>query len=357
MLYVLLAFIFGTIFGVVVTYILAKKIFTTDNSANISEQLKITTNAVREILLSERELSSKDLEGKKELIDSKLADIDRDLKGMSNLVKDLEQKRGEQLAELKTLVNSSSQETKNLIDITNKLNNTLSSKQDRGLWAERMAFDILSYAGMIEGINYTRQKQLVTGSRPDFTFLLPNGSKLNMDVKFPLENYQRYNNAADIDKPKFKTDFISSIKRHIRDLTTREYINPEDNTLDSVIMFIPNERIYSTIFEADPSILNFAIDNRVLLCSPVTIISILSVIRQAADNFMLEQKAKELLIAMGSFRKEWEKYVDSFDKLGDSILKVSDQYNALKTTRSRQLDRSVKRLEELKSRDIIESPE
>ena len=56
-----------------------------------------------------------------------------------------------------------------------------------------MAEDILRLVGLVEGINYIKQKTLEGSSgRPDYTFFLPNSLKINMDVKFPLENYQNY---------------------------------------------------------------------------------------------------------------------------------------------------------------------
>ncbi len=354
MLNSILFFTIGLLLGIGITYFIARRIFTKTDAPNISEHIDLIIKIANEKLSSERELTSKDLESKKELIDDRLLHLDKELKGMTTLVRDLEQRRTAQFSELRTMVTSGSDETKRLIDVTNKLNNTLSSKQARGSWAERMAFDILSYAGMVEGVNYIRQERQSTGNKPDFTFFLPNGYKLNMDVKFPLENYERYNSATDTDMSRYKAEFVSSIKKHLKDITSREYINVEDNTVDSVLMFIPNERIYTAIFEADASMLNLAIENRILICSPVSIISVLSIIRQAADNFVLEQKAKELLLAMGGFRKQWQSYLESFDMLGNAIDKVSDQYTKLKTTRSNQLDKSVKRLDELRERSIID---
>jgi len=70
---------------------------------------------------------------------------------------------------------------------------------------ERMAEDVLRMAGLVRNINYLKQKTLTNNNlRPDFTFLLPNELKLNMDVKFPLNNYMKYIEAeAETDKNMF----------------------------------------------------------------------------------------------------------------------------------------------------------
>ena len=85
------------------------------------------------------------------------------------------------------------QQTKNLTDSTNNLREALSSTRARGQWGERMADDILRMLGFVEGINYRRQEVIPgAGSRPDFVFLLTDGLQMNMDVKFPFENYVKF---------------------------------------------------------------------------------------------------------------------------------------------------------------------
>ena len=63
----------------------------------------------------------------------------------------------------------------------------------RGQWGERIAEDVLRLSGFLEGVNYLRQHTLTdSGGRPDYTFLMPNGLVMHMDVKFPLDNYLRF---------------------------------------------------------------------------------------------------------------------------------------------------------------------
>ena len=62
-----------------------------------------------------------------------------------------------------------------------------------GQWGERMAEDVLRLAGFTEHVNYRKQTQVAGGTgRPDYTFDLPKGHVLYMDVKFPLASYLRY---------------------------------------------------------------------------------------------------------------------------------------------------------------------
>ena len=265
----------------------------------------------------------------------------------------MEHARNLQMGELKSIIDDSRAKTSELFHVTNGLKETLSSKQGRGQWAERMADDVLNYAGLKEGINYIRQqKSDVTGKRPDFTFLLPNGTTLNMDVKFPYDNYKRYMESPENEKPYYAKEFIKDVKNHIKAISGREYIDTENGTVNCAIMFIPNEKIYTFIFDSAPELIDMASKEGVMICSPVTTISVLAVIRQAAENFVMEKRAKDLMQAMGSFRKEWIKYSDGFTKLGDLIGKVSTEYDSLRTTRNNKLETSMNKLEALKTDEV-----
>ena len=120
--------------------------------------------------------SVKELDGKKELIDSTLKEMKDNLDNLSKNTIALEG----QMKESKESVGK-------LNDTTSQLRQILSSSQARGQWGERMVKDILDFIGLVEGINYTQQEQMSDGKdRPDFTFLLPDEKVINMDVKFAL---------------------------------------------------------------------------------------------------------------------------------------------------------------------------
>ncbi len=324
------------------------------NFAEISlDTLSKTTDMLSGRLKSEREISAKEISGQKEIIEKRIETLNSELLKLTGLINTMENARNMQMGELKSIIDDSRAKTSELFHVTNGLKETLSSKQGRGQWAERMADDVLNYAGLKEGINYIRQqKSDVTGKRPDFTFLLPNGTTLNMDVKFPYENYKRYMESPENEKAFYAKEFIKDVKNHIKAISGREYIDTENGTVNCAIMFIPNEKIYSFIFETAPELLDMASKEGVMVCSPVTTISVLAVIRQAAENFAMERRAKDLMQAMGSFRKEWIKYSDGFTKLGDLIGRVSSEYDSLRTTRNNKLESSMNKLEALKNDEI-----
>jgi len=301
-------------------------------------------------LESERETSLKEFDAKKGLIDQQLHQMTSKLEDVSRLMKELEKDRVEKFGKLASQLNTATQQTTALMETTTLLREALASTKARGQWGERMAEDVLQLAGFIENVNYLQQKAINgSGSRPDFTFLLPRNLRLNMDVKFPLDNYIKFlETESEPEKMKFRNDFLRDVKARIREVTTREYINPEQNTVGYVLLFIPNEQIYSFIHEQDSSILDDGIKNRVIFCSPLTLFAVLAVIRQAVDNFALEKTSDEILSLLGVFKKQWDEFVKKLGLLGKRIEDTQKEYELLTTTRRRQLERPLNKIEELR---------
>ncbi|HVN23720.1 MAG TPA: DNA recombination protein RmuC [Syntrophorhabdales bacterium] len=302
-------------------------------------------------LESERELGVKELDAKKGLIDQQLQRMTNQLESVSVLMSSLEKDRVEKFGELSKHLKLAGEQTATLAQTTAMLREALASTKARGQWGERMAEDILRLAGFIESVNYVKQKAIEgIGSRPDFTFLLPKDLRLNMDVKFPLDNYMRFLEAAsDMEKSRFRSDFLKDVRAKIKEVTTREYINPEQNTIDYALLFIPNEQIYAFIYEHDSMIVDESLRSKVLFVSPLTLFAVLAIIRQAVDAFALEQTSNEILSLLGSFKKQWDEFQKKFEVLGKRIEDTQKEYEALTTTRRRQLEKPLNKIEELRN--------
>jgi DNA recombination protein RmuC len=304
-------------------------------------------------------LSEQQLDGKKQLIDHTLKNMKEELTKVQDVIQKVENERKESFGQLSSHLKQSVEQTRQLQEVTNQLNTALSSSQIRGQWGERMAEDVLRLAGFMEGVNYLKQKSLSgTASRPDFTFLLPKDMKVNMDVKFPLNNYLAFLQAeSDSDKILYKNQFLKDVRTRVKEVTTRDYINPSDNTVDYVIVFIPNEQVYSFINENDSSIMDEALKSKVILSSPVTLYAILAIIRQAIDNFNLEKTASEILILLAEFNKQWANFKDGMDKMGNRLDDAQKEFQRLVTTRTNQLERPLIKIESLRSSNELKLPE
>ena len=314
------------------------------NSANFLELAEKT-------LRSQTVEGVKDLEGKKGLIDKSLFEMEKTLSDVRQKIEAV----GKGNTEVSTLIKKHEDVTLRLKDTTEHLREALASSKKRGEWGERMAEDIINLSGMIEGVNYIKQKTMEGSSgRPDFTFFMPNHLKINMDVKFPLDNYVHYLDAtSEPDKKRYKDELLKNTKTMIKQVTTRDYIDPKDNTVDYVLVFIPNEQVYGFINESDRTIMDEALKQKVVLCSPFTLYAVLAVVRQGIENFNLEQTAVELLKLLGDFSKQWGAYKDKFSAMGKRLDDAKKEYDTLITTRANMLERPLKKIDELRKQKSL----
>ncbi len=310
------------------------------------EQL-VTQN--KSVLEAETARGEEQLKARQGEIDKGMTEMRTELGKLRELMREVDARRGESIVKLETVTRESKQQTELLRSETGRLNEVLSGTQARGQWGERMAEDVLRVAGFVEGIQYRKQQQLADGAaRPDFTFFVHN-QLLHMDVKTPMSEYQRYLTCeSDAEREAAAKAFRRDVRLRIREVTTRDYIDPEGGTLDYTLVFIPNEQVYGFIHEHDPELLELALRSKVVLCSPLTLFAILAVIRQASDNFKLTQQTNAILQALGGFNNEWGKFKGQMDKLDNALKRSRVAYDDLAGVRTRQLDRQVDRVEALR---------
>jgi DNA recombination protein RmuC len=379
----LLAFVLGTAFGaifvLIINYFYQKRNkalaqqLVSQAQAEKTQELEILLNRVRdsfgslsfealkkntdeflklanEVLSRQTQMGQKELEGKKQLIDQTLEGIKTDLVKFRELITDFEKERSVKFGQLDNQLRLALEQTTRLQETTNQLRQALSNTRARGQWGERMAEDILRLMGFVEGINYKKQVSSEGGqSRPDFTFFLPQGRKINMDVKFPLDNYLHYLEASnDREKEDYKQRFLKDVQARIKEVTTRNYIDLENNTLDYVLIFIPNEQVYAFINESDPTLLDEALKKKVILCSPVTLYAVLAIIHQAMENFNLQNTAGQILNLLESFYKQWQAFVKSLERVGKKIDEAQAEFQILNSTRRNQLEKPLRQIETIK---------
>ena len=303
-----------------------------------------------ERLQRQSESQTAELDTKKQLIDQRLDQMARTLGEVTSLVNRVEKEREAKASELSTELKNMAEQTKSLSVSTGTLREALSNTRVRGQWGERMAEDVLRVMGLQEGVNYSKQvHSSQAGSRPDFAFYLPSGMRINMDVKFPLDNYVQYLGAStDDERDRFSRAFIRDVHGHISDITGREYIDPEGGTVDYVLLLIPNESVYAFVHEHDPALIDFGLQRRVVCCSPLTLFAVLAIIRQAAENFALRKAEEEVLSLMGRFNDEWKKFKGSVDAVGSRLESAQRAYTQLSGTRARALERPLNRIDALR---------
>lgn len=334
--------------------------FVTYSQKAIDNNLQIAEKRTREIMKEERErigelvesrmrLGDQSLDAKKDLILESVKNMRNEINQSQERLVQNDHKRSTEFENLRTLMGEQKTITQSLQVTTDDLRKVLSNNQMRGSFGQEVAEDLLKMAGFVKGQNYTSQEQQESGKKPDFTVILPDGTKINIDVKFPFQALQRYQETKDSEQQKqYLGEFKSDIKAKIREVTTRDYINPQEKTVDFVIMFIPNEMIFSFIYEKFDDVWRDGMAKKVVMCGPFGFTAILRMVQQSYENFKYQKDLHNIIAHIKTFETEYMKFSESLDTLGEKMSSAVKQYETVSGVRDRQL---LKVIDKIKSTD------
>ncbi len=292
---------------------------------------------------------TRELDVRSHAFTSQVSDVKSELSRLDRLVTDLRASSAEQHGTMVENLRQVTATTTSLASHTDALRQALASPKQRGQWGERMADDVLAAAGMVEGVNFRRQTAIEGGTIPDFRFLLPHDLELRMDVKFPIDNYLRVLEAeADAERARHTKAFVGDVRSRVKELAGRGYVDPRD-TVDCMVLFIPNEAVYAFLHDADPGILDLALGHKVVLCSPATLFAVLAVVRRSVEQFRLERTSDEILRCLGGVTEEWTKFTATIDKVAKQLDTVSRSVNdELNGTRRRVFEQRLGEIDRLR---------
>ena len=280
------------------------------------------------------------------------SDVRHDLDRLERVVSGLGQRSAEQLGQVDAVLRMHAEATASLASTANGLREALANPKARGQWGERMADDVLRLAGMVEHVNYRKQTALDGDARgiPDFTFFLPKQHVLHMDVKFPVATYLRALEAAsDHEQGAHRAQFLRDVRQRVKELARREYPRASDGrAVDHVLLFLPNESVAGYVFEHDPALVDDALRQRVVICTPVTLYAYLGLVRQAFDAFMVESTSDRVLSLLARFDTQFTKYAESLDGVRRRFDAVQRELDQLTGTRRRALERPLREIEALR---------
>ena len=313
------------------------------------EELRTLLELSAQRIETDRVKQQADLDAQRKSVETTVERLAEQLKSYESLVRQYESEGQKKYGSLEKTLKDAAETTGRLAATTEGLRAMFDNSRARGQWGERKADDILKASGLQEGLQYQRNKtQDASASRPDFTFFMPDGHKLHMDVKFPLDNYMRMASAAaPEERARFKSEFLKDVRARIREIQRRDYVNPGEGTLDYVLLFIPNEQVYGYINEALPGFIDESLQNKVVLCSPFTLYAVLAVVRQAFQNFHFAQSTQQILKVFGGFVESYRLFQERFGKLGDELRKSQVVYDDIAEKSFKKLDQAVAKLEKL----------
>lgn len=236
---------------------------------------------------------------------------------------------------------------KELVELNNRISNeannlTKALKGDskiQGDWGEMILETILEKSGLRKGEGYFTQEYLKDGMerhmvndqgkrmRPDVIVAYPDKRKVIIDSKVSLTAYIKYQESELPDEQKRAlTEHLLSVKRHIDELSAKKY-DDYDQSLDFVMMFIPNDGAYLTAMKEDSTLWSYAYDRRIVLISPTNLITALKLISDLWKREYQSRNALDIAERGGRLFDKFVTFVEHMKRMGDYIDKSQKSYS------------------------------
>lgn len=296
------------------------------------EQLRKDFELLANKILEEK--SNKFTEQNKENIKNILNPLQEKIKTFEEKV-DLTQKESismhsalkEQLLGLKDL---NQQMTKEATNLTRALKG---DSKMQGNWGELVLERVLEKSGLEKDREYFVQQNFTRadGSRvlPDVVLHLPDGKKMVIDSKVSLTDYERLVNADDDDKPQFLKAHVNSIRKHVEQLSAKNYQDLYDiESPDFVLMFIPIEPAFAVVVNEDNAIYNKAFEKNIVIVTPSTLLATLRTIDSMWNNEKQQRNAIEIARQAGALYDKFEGLVSDLTGVGKKIDAAKNDYSA-----------------------------
>lgn len=232
-------------------------------------------------------------------------------------------------------------ELKNLLELnkimseeTNNLTKALKGEsKTQGGWGEMILDKVLEKSGLIEGEQYERQKNISDdeGNRlqPDVILNLPNERFLVIDSKVSLTAYTNYCNATDeTDVSKYLKEHITSVKNHIKGLSSKEYEKlHQSRSLDFVLMFMPIEAAFVVAMKESPEIFNDAFSKGIVIVSPTTLLATAKTIESIWKQEHRSKNAEDIAKRGAILYDKFVGFLGTLEDIGRHIERTQSSYD------------------------------
>lgn len=228
------------------------------------------------------------------------------------------------------------------------LSHALRGTNTRGRWGELTLKRVAELAGMAAHCDFFEQARDEAGKRPDMLVKLPGGRSLAVDAKAPLSGYLDAESAADAVARNAALDrHAQHLARHVNDLATREYWGQFDTAPEMVVLFLPGEHFLSAALERRQDLLETALSRKVLIATPVTLVSVLKGVAYGWRQERLAKNAEELRRIAGEFHERVRLFADVYADSGRHLQRAIDAYNKSAASWDSRLLPSLRRVQEL----------
>ena len=281
-----------------------------------------------------------------------LAPVETTLKRYEEGLQRVEKERVDHYAGLREAVELVRAGQGQVRDETRNLVNALrSAPKTRGRWGEQSLRNVLTQAGLVEGVDFQMEVSVNTDEgrlRPDVVVNLPSDRKLIIDAKCSLNAYLEA--CEEVDDEKRAACFrshVASIQRHAQQLGSKSYWTQFGDAADYVVMYIPGEHFLTAALELDPELWEKAFRDRVLLATPTNLVAIARTVASVWRHEKLNESAEEIANLGKELHSRLATMAQHMERVGKNLATANSAYNQMVGSFESQVLSQAKRFEGL----------
>ncbi|MBQ7388812.1 MAG: DNA recombination protein RmuC [Paludibacteraceae bacterium] len=268
----------------------------------------------------------------KERLNSILTPLNENLKIFKERIevvhKDNTEARSSLNTELKHLKELNRQMSEDALNLTRALKG---DSKTQGDWGEMILERMLESVGLKRDVEYFVQKNLVGDDnarlRTDIIVRFPDKRDVIIDSKVSLTAYSNYMTETDETlKMNYLKEHLKSVRKHIDELSEKDYSKHDPYSLDYVMMFIPNEASYMLALQHDSDVWNYALSKKVFLTSSTNLLGMLYMVGNLWQRFRQEQNAQRIVEAGNALYEKMVTFSENFIKIGAQLQTVQKTY-------------------------------
>jgi len=281
-------------------------------------------DASRATLETARSQITGELSQKQIAIEGAVRPLSESLERLEVHIRELERAREKAFGSLGEQLQALSRET-------TTLSTALRSPQARGRWGEITLRRVAELAGMVKNCDFLEQETCETGGvriRPDMLVRLPAGRTLVVDAKVPLSAYLEA--AAATDETIRRTALHrhgQQVAEHVRLLSGKQYWAQFQPAPELVVLFLPGDHFFSAALEGNPDLIEEALARKVVIATPVTLISVLRGIAYGWTQEQLAENAEEIRRVAAELYDRVQLVHDHYADTGRLLEKTVESYN------------------------------
>lgn len=273
-----------------------------------------------------------DSEQRHKAMDSMIKPVQDALTRYQNQIDQLEKDRSRAFQHIDTELKRVAEGSVTLARETTALKDALKRPHVRGRWGEVQLRNCIELAGMSEYADVTFQSSTTDAEgqrhQPDMVVRMPGGRNVIVDAKTPIDAFL---NSLEATTDELRGLELARhgkhVKAHVMKLSTRAYAESVKDSADFTVLFLPNESFLYAALETEPDIVEFAIQKKVLIATPPTLVGLLKVIRFGWNEQKLAENANKISQLGQELHKRVADFAETYESVGKHLERAKDEYD------------------------------